>query len=242
MNAAAARVPADDPPVTQDTAWQNRLLPVMATTLALLTLFFCAALTYETISVQWHIESSHEIDLAPLIARLEGASNPAAALPEFRMKALTLLEGNVIERRYHQASAGAIGRIYLIFLGFATGMVLALSGATFILGKLKASETVIEGGNSSLKGTLRSGSPGIILAAFGTILMITTILSRVDISVQDQALYVSPAGEVGGTVTEHATDSAPAASPSAQKLSDILSRDVKPKLKTDGTKKEGGAK
>jgi hypothetical protein len=83
-----------------------------------------------------------------------------------------------------------MGRIYLIFLGFATGMVLALSGATFILGKLKEDDTVIGGEGPSFKANLRSGSPGLILAFFGLLLMMSTIFSRVDIDVRDQALYL----------------------------------------------------
>ena len=58
----------------------------MCASLALLTIFFCAALAIETISVQRHIESAHELHLDPLIARLESAKpSSAAAVEEFRM-------------------------------------------------------------------------------------------------------------------------------------------------------------
>ena len=225
-----------------DSVWQQRLLPVMASTLALLTLFFCASLTYETISVQKHIESAHEIDLNPLIAKLDGASaaNSAAAVTEFRAKALTMLEANVIERRYHQASAAAMGRIYLIFLGFATGMVLALSGATFILGKMKEAETAIDGSGPSFKASIRSGSPGLILALFGTTLMLCTIFSRADIKVTDQALYLGSPAEYGGGNFVTGRDKDAEAAPPIQKPSDILKQQVKPLLKADEAK--GAAK
>jgi hypothetical protein len=208
----------------------------MAGTLALLTVFFCASLTYETISVQKHIESAHEIDLSGQMAKLERASetNSAVALTEFRTEVLSLLEANVIERRYHQASAAAMGRIYLIFLGFATGMALALSGATFILGKLREGETAIEGEGPSLKASLRSGSPGLILAFFGTLLMMATIFSRVDIDVRDQALYIGAAAESSGMDVASTLKKETVSSPQ-----DILQMQVKPQLGAKATKEPG---
>jgi hypothetical protein len=214
MNSSSAAVQeaqgAEEAPRTSrlEHAWQQRLLPLMCATLALLTIFFCTALAVETVSVQRHIESAHELKLDPLIARLENAKpGGPAAVEEFRMKAVMLMEANVIDRRYHQASAAAMGRIYLIFLGFATGMVLALTGSTFVLGKLREAPTEIGGGTPTWTATLRSGSPGLVLAFFGTVLMLSTIFSRADISVRDQALYVLPglqASEVtsGGATTQ----------------------------------------
>src|SRR5258707_8547746 len=98
-------------PSRLENAWQQRLLPLMCAALALLTIFFCVALAVETISVQRLIESAHELHLDPLIARLENAKpSSAAAVEEFRVKAVMLMEANVIDRRYHQASAAAMGR------------------------------------------------------------------------------------------------------------------------------------
>jgi hypothetical protein len=213
-----------------ENAWQQRLLPLMCGSLALLTMFFCVALAIETISVQRHIESAHELNLDPLIARLESVKpSNAAAVEEFRVKAVMLMEANVIDRRYHQASAAALGRIYLIFLGFATGMVLALTGSTFVLGKLREAPTTVGGGTSTLSANLRSGSPGLVLAFFGTVLMLSTIFSRADISVRDQALYVLPGQQAAEVV------SGGAATP-AKSLSDIA------KQIEDGAKKDEGAK
>ena len=223
-----AIVPGVDPDITpQRLEWQKRLLPLMAGTLALLTVFFCVSLTYETISVQKHIESAHEIDFNAQMAKLEQASesDSAAALAEFRTEIASLLEANVIERRYHQASAAAMGRIYLIFLGFATGMVLALSGATFILGKLKEDETVVGGEGPSFKANVRSGSPGLILALFGLLLMMSTIFSRVDIDVRDQALYLGSGAGSGGMDIYSSPKKDAIPSPE-----DILQSKVKPAL------------
>jgi hypothetical protein len=217
-------------PEVAETQWQNRLLPLMGGMLLFLTLFFCSSLAYETISVQRHIESAHEIDLSPLVQRLEktAVADPEAALNEFRAKAQALLEANVIERRYHQASAAAIGRIYIVFLGFATGMVLALAGGAFILGKIKERDTSIEGAGPAFKAGLRSGSPGLVLAFFGTALMVCTILSRVEISVSDQALYLGAASQPPAFATGKAAETqAPAIN---QSPADILRNEVKPLL------------
>jgi hypothetical protein len=225
--------PAERGAIPQDTAWQERLLPVMAGSLAILTLFFCASLTYETILVQRHIESAHEIDLNPLISKLDNSSaaNSSAAVNEFRVKVLSILEANAIERRYHQASAASMGRIYLIFLGFATGMVLSLAGATFILGKVREAPTEVGGAGPSFKAMLRSGSPGLVLAAFGTVLMLSTIFSRADITVTDQALYLGPGRETAEIVTGREKDKE-----AVQKPSDILRQQVEPLLKGERTK------
>jgi hypothetical protein len=164
--------------MVQESGWQNRLLPFMVGALGVLTLFFCAAIAWETYYIQSRMESPPKIDLRK------------AAMEEFRTNAPFLLEADIIERRYHQASVAAMGRIYLVFLGFATGMVMALVGATFVLGKIREKETAIDGEAHSVKASLRSGSPGVILAVLGTTLMLSTIFSRTEISVTDQAVYL----------------------------------------------------
>jgi hypothetical protein len=164
--------------MVHESGWQGRLLPFMVGTLGVLTLFFCAMIAWETYYIQSRMENAGQIDLRK------------AAMEEFRTNAPFLLEADIIERRYHQASVAAMGRIYLVFLGFATGMVMALVGATFVLGKIREKETAIDGEAHSVKASLRSGSPGVILAFLGTVLMLSTIFSRTEISVTDQAVYL----------------------------------------------------
>lgn len=171
-----------------DSKWQLRLLPFLVGTLIALTIFFCAAIAWETRTIQNRMDRAADIDLRPL------------ANAEFRTNGPFLLEADLIERRYRAASVAALSRIYLVFLGFGTGMVMALVGAAFILGKLSEPETSIDGGGSSFKASLRSGSPGVILAFFGTVLMLSTIFSKTDISVSDRAVYVG--GGSGAAATQ----------------------------------------
>lgn len=76
---------------------------------------------------------------------------------------------------------------------------MALVGATFILGKRSEQETSIDGEGSSFKASLRSGSPGVVLAFFRAALMLSTIFSKTDISVSDKAVYMGEGFE--GTLT-----------------------------------------
>lgn len=193
---------SDASPITAEDAWQKRLLPFMTSMLAALIIFFCAAIAWETYHIQTNVETAHEIDLRTPANR-EFSSNPGF-----------LLEANLIERRYHQTSAAMVSRIYLIFLGFATGMVLAMVGATFVLGKMREGDTSIDGEGGSVKASMKSGSPGLILAAFGTTLMLTTILSRADITVTDQAVYLGPSS---ANAAEHSGDTAVAKSQTPSK-------------------------
>jgi hypothetical protein len=179
-----------------ESRWQRRLLPFLVGTLGVLTVFFCATIAWETRYIQSRMESAPEIDL-----RL-------AANQEFRTNGAFLLEANIIERRYRQATAAAVSRVYLMFLGFATGMVMALVGATFVLGKVEEAETAIDGEGPSFKASLRSGSPGVILAFFGTALMLSTIFSKTEISVSDRAVYMG-GGSEGTTPEPDAQSKAP---------------------------------
>ncbi len=206
-------------PNTADDAWQRRLLPFMAGMLAVLTIFFCGAIAWGTYHIQSSVENGHEIDLrAP--ATGEFGSNPAF-----------LLEANLIERRYHQTSAAMVSRVYLIFLGFATGMVLAMVGATFVLGKMREADTSIDGAGGSVKASLKSGSPGLILAAFGTTLMLCTIFSRADISVTDQAVYL---GQSSANAAEHPGNAAIAKSQSPAERAGLHALMSPGTVETDG--------
>jgi hypothetical protein len=168
-----------------DSRWQRRLLPFLVGTLGILTVLFCAAIAWETRYIQNRMETPLQLDLRPAVSQ------------EFHANANFLLEANLIERRYRAAAAAALSRIYLMFLGFGTGMVMALVGATFILGKISEPETSIDGAGSSFKASLHSGSPGVILAFLGTVLMLCTIFSKTEINLSDRAIYMGAGSEQG---------------------------------------------
>ena len=86
-------------------------------------------------------------------------------------------------------------RVYIIFLGFTTGMVMAMVGATFIIAKLHESESKVEAGSGTWKIALATASPGLVLAFFGATLMLATIWARTEISVRDSSVYLSESAD-----------------------------------------------
>lgn len=190
--------------------WQRRLLPLMGGMLVVLTIFFCVASVIQLARLQDRVQQVPAVELGAALdgLKVKENENPGNALAYSQWKTLSYLEGYAIQRRYNQATLQLMNRIWVIFLGFITGMILALVGATFILGKI--SETASELGMEGLpwKFSIASSSPGLILCVLGTVLMITTILAKADIKVEDGALYLQ-AG-----VAQPAPE--PAASPQGQ--------------------------
>jgi hypothetical protein len=100
------------------------------------------------------------------------------------------LERETIERRYAQAALAFEARLWTRFMGFLTGMILAVVGATFVLGKLETDATDL-GANAGrvVAMTLRSTSPGLVLAVLGTVLMTVSIAIPATADTEDAAIY-----------------------------------------------------
>jgi hypothetical protein len=184
---------ASDPQARRIDAWQTKLLPVMVTTLLVLTVFCCAANLYQVHVVQQHIQQAHEVDLTPSFTVLKVTGNETASerLAFARWQSLATLESSALESRYHEAGLMLMTRIYIVFLGFTTGMVLALVGATFILGKLREPTSTASAEGTLGKISIASTSPGLLLAFFGVVLMLSTIWARTEVSVTDKSLYTA---------------------------------------------------
>jgi hypothetical protein len=167
--------------------WQVRLLPLMSRMIVGLTVFFFAASLGQLIYLDRAIERVPATDFAQLGIGAPGAAQRLAS-PEFRV--LASLDAALLERKYHQANVFLMGRLWTSYLGFVTGMILALVGAVFILGKMR--EDASELNTSGAAGTiaLRSSSPGIILATLGVVLMITTIVTNHPIQTADAPVFV----------------------------------------------------
>lgn len=182
--------------------WQGRLLPLMAGMLVALTAFFFVASFVQLYYLQTRIERAPQLDLGPAMTWFDGFEKDLRsgvvkdrtafdqALQYGRWKTLALLEANALQRRYHQAGVLLISRIWTRYLGFVTGTILALVGAAFILGKLR--ETTSQFGTESAlwKVSMTTASPGLILATLGTILMLTTLATNLEMQVNDGAVYL----------------------------------------------------
>lgn len=159
--------------------WQDRLLPLMRAVLISFTVFFFATTLYQAYVLQNRIyKLGHEELKLPSAATSPGTSDPAVSLEVY-----------AIRQRYQHNAIILASRSWIIYLGFITGMILAMVGATFVLGKIQepSSELVAKGSGAEL--SFKSASPGLILAVLGTALMISTMAFRADMSVSDVPLY-----------------------------------------------------
>ena len=171
--------------------WQTKLLPLMSKTIVLLSFFFFIASLIQIIYLQDTISKTAKFDIHESFSNLvlDSSSSHQEVHENTRLKSLVMLEAISIEDQYHQASVLLMSRLWISYIGFLTGMILAIVGATFILGKLQ--ETVSEL-STKLHGadlTFKSASPGLILTVLGTALMLTTIVTHHNIEVKHRALY-----------------------------------------------------
>lgn len=164
--------------------WQRKLLPLMIGMLVGLTLFFFVASFVQLAYLHGKIWNAPRIDEKAFRV----GDGPLNAATRFRV--LAALERNAVERRYHQANVLLMSRVWTRYLGFVTGMILALVGATFILGKLREEMTSLEAKGAGASMSVVSASPGLVLAVLGVTLMTVTILTHHDISTTDTAVYM----------------------------------------------------
>jgi hypothetical protein len=206
------------PLVTHDpelVKWQKTLLPVMTLFVIALALAFFL-LSTRTLS---HVDEFVQAEHGELREQINAVINArqAETPDEVIRRGLLVLEADALDRRYHQASALLMSRIWAKNLAFMTGMILAFLGAIFILGKLSESPSAVKGGGSGWNVSLTSASPGILLAFFGTTLVALSIVIHENIDVHDGTAYLrsvvlqneaagSTANSAGGTVNQSITD------------------------------------
>ena len=184
--------------------WQRRLLPLMVGMLVVLTAFFFVASCLQLAFLQ------NEIRRGPQFFHEESWSLLGKANDAFKrdplqaaeLKALIALEWASLERNYHQASVLLLARIWMNYLGFVTGMTLALVGAAFVLGQLQMAQSDLSAQSPSLSIALKTSSPGLTLAVLGVALMLATILVHHPIETQDSSAYLRLMGQpVSGSTT-----------------------------------------
>jgi hypothetical protein len=174
--------------------WQRRLLPLMIVMLCVLTVFFFVASLLQVYQVENQINNTPQLDLKTSLDKFDYKDPEVKVrdkIEHVRWATLSALEEASLKNRYHQANVLLITRTWIKYIGFVTGMILALVGAVFILGKLSEKESKLGGGNSWWNVSMSTTSPGLILALLGTILMVTTIAINPPIDVTDSPLYIS---------------------------------------------------
>jgi hypothetical protein len=169
--------------------WQKTLLPVMTLfVIALATLFFVFSMN-ALHQVDDFVQGEH----AELRAQIKDVTNqpkPTDTAEDAIRRGLLLLEADALDRRYHQASALLMSRIWAKHLAFMTGMIMAFMGAIFILGKMSESPSEVKGYSSGWNVSITSASPGILLAFFGTVLVALSIAIQGSVDVRDVPVYL----------------------------------------------------
>lgn len=174
-------------------AWNRLLLPLMIGMVVGLALFFFAASMFQLYALQASIAESPRLDLESHLAVMslpESSAQIEAQRELHRWKTLALLEEHAVRQRYHQAGVLLMARLWVRYLGFVTGMILALVGAVFVLGKMREARTELSVGTEANQGKLSTTSPGLVMLSLGTLLMFTTLVTRHEINVDDGPLYV----------------------------------------------------
>ncbi|NLS29275.1 hypothetical protein S2M10_42970 [Sphingomonas sp. S2M10] len=128
-----------------------------------------------------------------------------------KTEATFALERELIARRYRVANTVMSLRLWTRLMGFLTGMILAMVGAAFVLGKLTSPESEIAGGASGATISIKSASPGIVMAVLGTVLIGITLVIPVTTDVRDAAVYFGHPGDLGIDATPPTDAADPAA-------------------------------
>lgn len=165
--------------------WQTKMLPLMVRMVVGLTLFFFLATLVQLVYLHVNIKDSPE--LLPISIDDLSAEK----------RQLHILEVYVINKRHHQANVLLMSRVWTRYLGFTTGMILAMVGAIFVLGKLQSPASDVQAEAANVKMSVKSASPGIVLAALGVMLMSITIVTHHEISISDRPLYTSGSAGAG---------------------------------------------
>ena len=160
-----------------NTQWQKNLLPVMKRMVIGLTLFFFIATFGQLVYLHLSISNQPDLEISEAFTLLE--KNPTYTFEQnieaTEMKSLLSLEAASLAKRHHQANVLLMSRVWVRYLGFVTGMILSLIGGIFILGKLSTPVSEVTTNANVANFSIKSASPGIILAVLGVVLMIMTI-------------------------------------------------------------------
>lgn len=195
--------------------WQRRMVPFMTASIIVAAAFFAAVSVWEYSRIEARLS---QVAPAPENPWNFPVAGPASFDDQFQVataRAAYALERELVARRYDQATLMLSARLWTRLMGFITGMILALVGAAFVLGKLNEDTSELSGkGNTAGQEwalSLRSSSPGIILAVLGCVLMTLSIAVQGSVSTQDQAIYFqrSPAAALMPAPGEASSPAAP---------------------------------
>lgn len=178
------------------TKWQNKLLPwfiLMPTALIAVFIFLASQ---QLVRFNKALEAKPDSlligSILPNPSSIKISDDIVNSEQYLRWITLTRMEQESLYRRYNQGGLLLMSRIYTKYLGFFTGMIMAIVGSVFIIGKISEDKSEISGSaNELIKFSIVSSSPGIIFGVLGTVLMLATILNHNEILIQDSPLYLN---------------------------------------------------
>ena len=180
----------------QVNSWQKKILPwlILMPTILILLFIYLATRQMQQFNTVIDAKSESVIDqIIPSPSDTLLNNNLKGNMDYIRWITLARMEEKSLDKRYSQGGLLLASRIFTKYLGFFTGMILAIVGAIFIIGKLQESSSDIEGAmGEQMKLKIVSSSPGIIFGVLGTVLMLSTILQHTNIELQDQPLFLNP--------------------------------------------------
>ena len=173
----------------QAAAWQLKLLPFMMGALIFFAVFFLATTLWFFRDLEQHLEYK-----APVMTEVLKSLGPtdSIGISEVRYRdwyVRAFLEGTALEQRFNVQATLVKGRLWTRFMGFLTGMLLALTGSVFVLGKLR--EAIAVGGEGQgFKATLATSSPGVFLAFLGSIVIAISLFVQASVQMTDESVYL----------------------------------------------------
>lgn len=159
--------------------WQSKLKIWLQLTVSILIVLFLLLSAWQINYLQKRIEQAPDLE-KPTIFASSGKAEQNAYILEYFM----------IQRRYHQANVVLMSRIWVVYLSFIAGIILAIVGAGFILAKIRETPTNISASSEALKISIISSSPGIIMVFLGVVLIIITVMTKQEIDVVDANIYL----------------------------------------------------
>jgi len=218
--------------------WQNRLMPwmIILPTVLIATFIYLSTTQLNEFKVSindYRNSSTADNLLSPWDTTRR--DNPFRGNLEYvKLYSRVKMEEKALNNRYAQGGFLLMARTYSKYLGFFTGMILAMVAAVFIISKLKEDISHLEGSiQEKMKFRVVSSSPGVIFGVLGTALMLSTILYNPAIAQTDSPLYLVPEISIPATLNSTALPAPPQGQITPEQLRRLgLSR-------TDTTSKSG---
>ncbi len=166
----------------------------MQLAIVVLAVFYLGATMYQFTVMSGKIERPVSTDLEKYLGDYTMQKALVDSVPYADKQLITqaIFEAYTVQARQQNMEVLLMSRTWIKYLGFITGMILCIVGCVFILGKLNdEQEHGGEGEVASIKLSIKSHSPGIMMAFLGTILILATIVTQQQIEKADANTYLS---------------------------------------------------